>query len=271
MALCTIWEGCAAYAEAGALVGETARARWFATGARYEALNGVFAGPSITRAPEVPEVSRAVAVFRDHEAPALWHVGSALGEPAPAAPEGLTYYETEPLMIARIGRYEAPHVHGLRIVPVTGPQGVLDWVRIWTGQRSGPDVDDAARLRFGSGGVFTHFIAVLDGRPVGCSAAFAGRRAGEIQHIVTVPALRHRGIGTALTIAALRALGFRGIDTAVLTSSPDGERIYRRLGFRRVGTVRRYLWSPMDGRNLMVITQSDGGRNDRAPVNDVAP
>jgi ribosomal protein S18 acetylase RimI-like enzyme len=80
--------------------------------------------------------------------------------------------------------------------------------------------------------------------------------------------MRRKGIGTALTVAALRVIAAR-VGTAVLTSSPDGLRIYRRLGFQQVGTVRRYLWSPGDPANAVMITRPDGGRNIAVPSSDV--
>jgi ribosomal protein S18 acetylase RimI-like enzyme len=88
--------------------------------------------------------------------------------------------------------------------------------------------------------------------------------------VVTARAVRGRGVGTALTVAALRTIGAHGLDTAVLTSSPDGLRIYQRLGFQVVGRVRRYLWSPTAAGNAAMITRPDGTRNIAVPANDVA-
>ena len=60
--------------------------------------------------------------------------------------------------------------------------------------------------------------------------------------MVTVRPARRRGIGTWLTGQVLARIRERGAGTAVLTASPYGARIYRRLGFRAVGSVRRYRW-----------------------------
>lgn len=46
---------------------------------------------------------------------------------------------------------------------------------------------------------------------------------------------RRRGIGAAMTQAALNVGRSMGVSTAALVSSPMGEPVYRRLGFRTVG------------------------------------
>ncbi|MEU5935030.1 GNAT family N-acetyltransferase [Micromonospora sp. NPDC047187] len=54
----------------------------------------------------------------------------------------------------------------------------------------------------------------------------------------TQPEQRRRGIGAAMTRAALHLAGERGARTAALTSSAVGESVYRGLGFRPVGEFR---------------------------------
>lgn len=242
-----LWQGCAAYSAAGATVVHHDRIRWFATGVGYEGLNGVFIGPGT---PAVP-VEDALRTFHQLRVPALWHVVANGDGSAPTGPEpitrhpGVSWYEAEPLLATRIGRYELPRPDGLAILPAYGAAGIGAWVRMWSGAERGPVFDGTVRARLAAGPAFTHLLAVLDGETVGCAAAFVGDGGGEVQHVVTLPSVRRRGIGTALTVAALRTIAARGADTAVLTSSAAGLRIYHRLGFRRVGWVRRYLWSPL--------------------------
>lgn len=178
--------------------------------------------------------------------PALWHV-AVDGDRPPAEPPGVSFYEEEPLLVTHLDRYELPVVDRLSIMPVTGGAGLREWVRLWSGRESGAVFEDTVRARSAPG--FTHLLAVVAGVPVGCAATFTQGAWGEVQHVVTVPEHRRRGIGTALTVAALRSIGAHGATTAVLTSSPDGLRIYRRLGFWQVGRLRRYLWSPQGNRS----------------------
>jgi ribosomal protein S18 acetylase RimI-like enzyme len=262
VALDTIWQGCAAYARAGATVG-AGPVRWFATGIGYEALNGVFGGAAAPSAPD------ALAAFRAAAVPALWHLGCATGDAAPTAPTALRPYEVEPLMVIDLVDRPAPVLPGVSILPAHTPAAVAAWVTAWTGQRISPAARAAARLRLAAGPAFSHLLAVADGTVIGCAAAFAGPEAGEVQHVVTLPGHRRRGVGTALTVTALRTLRGRGLRTATLTASPDGDRLYRRLGFRPIGRVHRYLWTPADEANRELITQPDVFRNRPAPRNDV--
>ena len=87
-------------------------------------------------------------------------------------------------------------------------------------------------------------IGYLDDEPVATAAVYRGRRASEIQHVVTLDQHRRRGIGTAITGAALELARRHGNGCAVLTASPDGEGLYRRLGFVTVCSVRRFLQRP---------------------------
>ncbi|HEY1518748.1 MAG TPA: GNAT family N-acetyltransferase [Solirubrobacteraceae bacterium] len=57
----------------------------------------------------------------------------------------------------------------------------------------------------------------------------------------TDPGWRGRGIGTAMTAAALRAARESGARRASLDSSDAGARIYRRIGFESLGGTTRYL------------------------------
>jgi hypothetical protein len=47
-----------------------------------------------------------------------------------------------------------------------------------------------------------------------------------------------------MTAATMALASERGHEHAVLTASPDGAGVYRRLGFEVVCAVRRFLWKP---------------------------
>ena len=53
-----------------------------------------------------------------------------------------------------------------------------------------------------------------------------------------------RGIGAAISREALADTLELGFDVGVLGSSPMGQRMYERLGFREVCAVKVYEWSP---------------------------
>lgn len=69
---------------------------------------------------------------------------------------------------------------------------------------------------------------------------------GDVAGIVGAGVLtrhRHRGAGTALTFAALESAARRGAGSVWLQSSPEGLGVYRRAGFRDVGSCRVWLHS----------------------------
>ena len=71
----------------------------------------------------------------------------------------------------------------------------------------------------------------------------------EIDHVMTLPDARRRGHAAALVtrcIAEARAAGTPQVHLLAQVGG-DGERIYRRLGFRRVGAFAGWLSEPRDG------------------------
>ena len=67
-----------------------------------------------------------------------------------------------------------------------------------------------------------------------------GAGVAAVHWVVTLPEMRHLGIGTAMTLAALREARTIGYRIAILTASPYGGGIYRRIGFRAYGTISKY-------------------------------
>jgi GNAT superfamily N-acetyltransferase len=78
------------------------------------------------------------------------------------------------------------------------------------------------------------FCARLEGRAVGTSVAIQSERASGIVAVGTLSAARRRGVGAALTWAAVAAGAERGHDTIVLQASPMGFPLYTAMGFRTV-------------------------------------
>ncbi|MFC4535405.1 GNAT family N-acetyltransferase [Sphaerisporangium dianthi] len=77
-----------------------------------------------------------------------------------------------------------------------------------------------------------------DGRIAGTAVAWLSHGVLTLYFVGTQPEHRRRGIGTAMTRAALDLARETGVRTAALTSSPAGESIYQRIGFRTVGAFQ---------------------------------
>ena len=113
--------------------------------------------------------------------------------------------------------------------------GIPDWAaRGWT----------EATARIGIGRTpWRLFLGRLDGAPVASNLLFTGGGVASVYAIATVPAHRGRGIGGAITLGPLLAARDQGYRHAALFSTPEGYRVYERIGFRDTGArVSRYLW-----------------------------
>jgi GNAT superfamily N-acetyltransferase len=139
---------------------------------------------------------------------------------------------------------EAPPA-GVEIETVDDLGGLDDWEGL---QRRALALDDVrarawrdAHDRALSAGLpMRVWIARLDGVAVAASGLFVAAGVAGIYNVATVPEARGRGIGRAVTIAALAEGVARGHRTAVLGASEMGYPVYRRLGFREVSRLRSY-------------------------------
>ncbi|HKD11030.1 MAG TPA: GNAT family N-acetyltransferase [Thermoanaerobaculia bacterium] len=84
------------------------------------------------------------------------------------------------------------------------------------------------------------FAGYVGGVPVATAEWTAARGAAGLYNVATEPAHRRKGIGSALTIHALRAARAEGETLAILQAAPAAERLYARLGFRPIGTILEF-------------------------------
>jgi ribosomal protein S18 acetylase RimI-like enzyme len=89
----------------------------------------------------------------------------------------------------------------------------------------------AASLREGSSRFHT---GLLEGRPVATAISTVEGEDALITSVATLPRFRRRGLGTAVTWAALRSARERGAQRVFLLASKMGEPVYRRMGFEVV-------------------------------------
>lgn len=123
---------------------------------------------------------------------------------------------------------------GVSVVPVS--VGSLDrFLRVLVEGGMAPNV--ARRLvspSFAADPNVRLFVGILDGRPMGTSIAIRSGAASGVYNVGTRPEARRRGVGTALTWAAVEAGRAWGSDVVVLQSSPMGLSMYSAMGFRTV-------------------------------------
>jgi predicted acetyltransferase len=69
----------------------------------------------------------------------------------------------------------------------------------------------------------------------------------EIANVTTVPDERGRGLGRAVTLAAMHAGARAGASIAVLHSTEMGHGVYRKLGFTEFARYRTAIWTREQG------------------------
>jgi ribosomal protein S18 acetylase RimI-like enzyme len=105
------------------------------------------------------------------------------------------------------------------------------------GMAAGPEPEWRPRQveRMRAAGVH-HLAAWLDGQLAGVTNLHARYGLAHITAVATDPAYRRRGVAAALTAYAARVGRAEGAQFAALeVATPEAERVYARLGFRRVG------------------------------------
>jgi ribosomal protein S18 acetylase RimI-like enzyme len=171
---------------------------------------------------------------------------------------------TPPRLVRRLGRYgfhpvqplhgmaldlrtwrgAAPMSPGLSVAAVSDAGTLREWREVLRRGFAWPDygidgiADNLAFFGYGDDRDFVVLLARDEGRPVGTSLVFFGGDAAGLYYVSTVPEVRRRGIGTAVTVAALAHARARGRRLAVLHATDMGRPIYHRLGFRERCRIR---------------------------------
>jgi len=155
---------------------------------------------------------------------------------------GMRVWRTEPWFYRPPGPVSVERVPELEIVTVSTPAEVVDFEAVSVRGFGSEDdsieagtyhpatilADDAMKM----------FLGRVGGRTVGAAMGYRMDDVVGVFGVAVVASARRRGYGTALTSAALL------VDTglpAILAPSPQGENVYRRLGFEAVGELS--IWT----------------------------
>jgi ribosomal protein S18 acetylase RimI-like enzyme len=211
---------------------------WVITGVDSNDYNGVI-WARLNTAEVEHRLPSLVQQFRERGLPALWHL-----DPATQPPDlgdrlgqlGCLRLQPGVCMAAPLNALSdtLPALPGLTVERVTSRAGLSDWIGVWN-----HDGDEQTALRellyadlvLDGAQPLRHYLARLDGEPVGVSQLFLGRRAAGLYSVAVLPAFRRRGIGSALTLLPFRHAQALGYTVGVLGPSPEGQPMYERLGF----------------------------------------
>ena len=145
---------------------------------------------------------------------------------------------------------EAIHVvhppHRMQIAPVTDTAALAAWAHVYTLSNGAPDwIQQELYTLFAALTPWTNdqlqlYLAYQDDQPVATAATFRAAGVVGLYEVATLPEVRRRGIGTAVTQHTLVAARQDGVDVATLLSSPMAVQLYHQLGFQEYCRLQIY-------------------------------
>lgn len=135
-------------------------------------------------------------------------------------------------------------VKGLEVRLVNDEASLRDWVKVFTrGCGFLPDWEKVAFdlwLKLGLSYPMCNYLGYFNGEPVSTSSLFLGGGVAGIYCLTTLPSMRGRGFGSALTVKPLldaRAIGYR---IGVLHSAGLEYNVYKKVGGQHLCQIENY-------------------------------
>lgn len=217
--------------------------RWFHTGVADMHLNGVLSTSLADLAADAV-IDDMLAMLRSRGAPYAWWVMPSASPSDLAArltARGLVDDGAWPGMaVSTDALVEPPPVEGLEIRRISTRDDFDAYLGVFAPILSpSPAFTEllaqaTERIGFGEDVPEEHFLGVLHGEPVATTSLVTAGGVAGIYNVTTVEAARGRGIGAAITAAAVRHGAARGFPIATLQASTTGRPVYERLGFEFV-------------------------------------
>ena len=207
---------------------------------------------------EVDGPGRARAVVEDflHELrtrhlPGSWHLTPTMRPEhlrAILVAAGFEDGGEEPALAAELPPVVEASARDLEIAPVEHEDGMRDYRDVLAaGFGEGPrEASWVATVlsALGDDAGWSHFVGRVDHAPVATASLLLTPPVGGIYFVCTRPDHRRRGYGAAITRHAMSHAANGGATHAVLGSSPMGQPVYEKLGFRTVFSYRLMEWEP---------------------------
>jgi GNAT superfamily N-acetyltransferase len=199
------------------------------------------------------EIEASLQRMRAHGVPGSWHVGPSMRPPDVGerlVAHGFEYGGDDIGMAVDLSGLPegVPVPEGFVIERVRDEEGLAAWVEaLGSGFGAGPvEAEWAGEMyrRLGFEGPWRHYVGQLGGEPVATATSYFGVGVAGIYFVCTVERARRRGIGAAITLAALHRARDLGYSVGVLGSSEMGYPVYRRLGFEEYCRIGLYEWHP---------------------------
>jgi len=233
-----------------------ARAFWLGYGIEYRDDAAVALYRSGVRSPSLNGILRVSdddvdgvlkqAQRRLDGVPWMWWAGpdSPPGTAERLLAHGAAEVGRQSIMAAPTDRLCAPESApaGLTVRQVSGAAMLREWARTLApvfGIQAG-QLKARTNLEFQRTGDVTRFAGSVDGRIVATVSLFLEQGVAGFYSLATTPEFRRRGVGAAMMGAALRAAREWSVGLATLQATAQGEPLYTRMGFERVGEYRLF-------------------------------
>lgn len=222
---------------------------WIATGVPFDFYNGVFRS-TLDPLHVDAQIDEMKQEFRHRRLPMRWQVGPS-SQPSDLRQRllarGFLHKEDEPAMALDLltmnEEFPMPPELDVRLVDDTST--LNEWIAVWiSGALDAVPLIQHIHAQFGLGPhlPWRYYLGTVEGKPIATAMLFFGAGVAAVHSVATLPEARFKGFGTAMTLAALREARSVGYRVAILTASPSGIGIYRRIGFRAYCTISRYHW-----------------------------
>ncbi|GIW17650.1 MAG: hypothetical protein KatS3mg064_0807 [Tepidiforma sp.] len=149
---------------------------------------------------------------------------------------GLRFWERQPVMLLD-AVWPQPLPGDLEIRPVESDEDVEAFAAVDAFEHAGEPLPAGIIAAARDNPQVWLLIGILEGECVARIAAMLHGSLATLHSLYVHPAVRRRGVGTEMTLAALAAAGAEGADAAALASTVAAAPLYERLGFRAIRDI----------------------------------
>lgn len=153
---------------------------------------------------------------------------------AAAMVEGFAFKYREAIMVLHPPEASAAPVPGLEVRNVVSPGDIELYCAVDREEHHDQEFQRAMVERSLAMGAVWLQLGLVDGRPAARSMVLVKDGLAGIHNVYVPPSYRGRGLGSALTVAAVETGRAAGATAACLEATVLGLPVYERLGFRRV-------------------------------------
>jgi GNAT superfamily N-acetyltransferase len=223
----------------------------FATGVPADVLNGVL-GPRMDQRTMASRIAEVMGYFERQRLPMNWFLGPSSGPDGlerALAERGLMPGDLIPGMAIDLETIPSPDLpHDIRVEEVTDEAALKVCSRTAAnGFQLPPEAVDAYTRfveSYGFGPDRRWFLGYLNDEAASVALVVLHQRVAAVYCVATLPEMRGRGLGRAVTLAAISAAREAGHKVAVLEASDMGLPVYKKLGFRELCKLRTMTWHP---------------------------